>query len=484
MRLTSLLRLAAVCCGVVVAVESRADIQAGLLAHEFSLTLESGERFEAVGPFWHSETKTEESSWAFSPLISRTENPGVEAVGYDFLYPLLGYNRYGTEYRFHIFHLINFNGGIDQEDEQTRRFNIFPLYFQQRSPVETNNYTAVVPFYGHLKNRLLRDEIHFVLFPIYSQTRKKDVITKNYVFPIFHTRKGDGLTGWQVWPLFGTEEKVVTTRTNVYDEVETVAGHKKGFTLWPIHLRAETGIGTSAYNKQWALLPFYNSQHSTNRDSVSYGWPLGVTITDDRAKQYREVGAPWPLVVFSRGEGKHVNRIWPFFSKGSNPTTRSDFYLWPIYKYNQTKLPNFERERTRILFFLYSDRQEHNLDTREKRRRRDFWPLYSHSRDFDGKERLQVLSILEPFFPYNDAVQKHYSPLWSLWRSENNPVTEASSKSVLWNLYRQDRTAETRKDSLLFGLFQYQSGPDGRRVRLFYLPSFGSKKTSTADREP
>ena len=45
---------------------------------------------------------------------------------------------------------------------------------------------------------LFRDEIFFVMFPIYSQTRKKDVVTDNYLYPFFHLRHGDGLHGWQV----------------------------------------------------------------------------------------------------------------------------------------------------------------------------------------------------------------------------------------------------------------------------------------------
>ena len=42
------------------------------------------------------------------------------------------------------------------------------------------------------------------------------------------------------------------------------------------------------------------------------------------------------------------------------------------------------------------------------------------------------------------------------------------------NLYRRDASPESKKCSLLFGLFKYQSGPDGKRWRAFYVP-FGKK---------
>jgi hypothetical protein len=67
-------------------------------------------------------------------------------------------------------------------------------------------------------------------------------------------------------------------------------------------------------------------------------------------------------------------------------------------------------------------------------------------------------------------VERSLSPLWSIWRAERNAKTGANSQSLLWNLYRRDATPETKKCSLLFGLFQYQSSPAGKRWRLFYIP--------------
>ena len=115
----------------------------------------------------------------------------------------------------------------------------FPFYFQQRSPDPNENYTALFPLYGHLKNRLFRDEIFFVLFPIYGETRKRDVVTDNYLYPFFHLRHGDGLQGWQFWPLVGSEHKDVTTKTNGFGETEIIGGHDKFFALWPIYFQPE-----------------------------------------------------------------------------------------------------------------------------------------------------------------------------------------------------------------------------------------------------
>jgi len=92
-----------------------------------------------------------------------------------------------------------------------------------------------------------------------------------------------------------------------------------------------------------------------------------------------------------------------------------------------------------------------------------------------------VLALLEPFLHGAHKIERDYSPLWSLWRSEKNPRTGAASQSLLWNLYRHDVTPSSKHSSLLFGLFQSQSGPEGRQLRVFYIP-FGKGQPS-ADRE-
>ena len=103
-------------------------------------------------------------------------------------------------------------------------------------------------------------------------------------------------------------------------------------------------------------------------------------------------------------------------------------------------------------------------------RRTDFWPLFTSRHDLNGNQRLQILSVLEPLLPNNKSIERNYSPLWSLWRSEKNAQTGATAQSLLWNLYRRETTPETKKCSLLFGLFQYQSDAEVRRWRLFYFP--------------
>ena len=122
--------------------------------------------------------------------------------------------------------------------------------------------------------------------------------------------------------------------------------------------------------------------------------------------------------------------------------------------------------------YLFGNLTEKNIDTGAVRHRVDLWPLFTWQRDFNGKERLQILAPIEPVLPNNRGVERNWSPLWSLWRSEGNPKTGAASQSLLWNFYRRDTTPTAKKCSLLLGLFQYQSDSETKRLRLFYVPVF------------
>src|SRR4051812_4314442 len=122
------------------------SLHAGPLFDHFDLTLASGQRTEIAGPFYYSEESDAARIWAVPPLFSYARDSGTESVEIDFVYPLLAYDRYGGQYRWHIFQLFSFAGGPTQQEPTRDRFTIFPLYFQQRSPIPEENYTAVAPF--------------------------------------------------------------------------------------------------------------------------------------------------------------------------------------------------------------------------------------------------------------------------------------------------------------------------------------------------
>ncbi|HWN96879.1 MAG TPA: hypothetical protein VNT99_17760, partial [Methylomirabilota bacterium] len=251
-----------------------------------------------------------------------------------------------------------------------------------------------------------------------------------------------------------------TVRTNTWGDEIPVPGHDRKFVLWPFFLNQRAGLGSTNEEHTQAVIPFYSFTRSPLRDATAVPFVLGWSSVDDRGRKYRETGAPWPLVVFRRGESAHTTRLWPFYSRATNQFLESTWYLWPVYKYNRVHSYPLDRDRKRILLYLYSDTIERNTETGNARRRREMWPFFLHRRDWNGNERLQILAPLEPILPNNKSIERNYSPLWSLWRDEKNAQTGARSQSLLWNLYRRETGTNGSKTAMLFGLIHYSSAPE------------------------
>jgi len=107
-------------------------LDSGPLIDEFKLTLASGWRMEALGPLLSYERLETRTQWTLSPLLSHAFDQGTDVEEFDLAYPLLTYDRFGTEYRLQILQVLSFSGGQDQQEITQSRFTLFPLYFQRR----------------------------------------------------------------------------------------------------------------------------------------------------------------------------------------------------------------------------------------------------------------------------------------------------------------------------------------------------------------
>lgn len=446
---------------------SEADRWWGPLFSEFELTVNPGRGQEALGPIWGSEKTDELSLWRISPLISGVREPDLERTEWEILYPLATYDRFGTEWRLQFFQMLNFAGSESLDGEVKRRQTLFPIYFRQQTSSGTNDYLAVLPIYGHLRNRLFRDEVRFLLVPLWAQTRKRGVTTDNYLLPFFHVRHGGGVKGWQFWPVLGTETKVITVRTNVLDELEPVPGHRRHFFAWPLFFNETTGIGSANPATNLYAFPVYLR---TRSPAMDYDWRLFFSHRTNRVARYEEWTAPWPFIGKARGPGKRALRFWPLWGHATSGILTSDFIAWPFYVHKKLDSPPLERERHRFLYFAYSNLREEDMETGRAYRRRDLWPLFTWRHEKDGSERLQVLAPLEGILPHNKSVERLYSPLWSIWRQETQPATEFRSQSFLWNLWRREQRAGHSRTSLFFGAVQTSKAADQRRTwRVFGL---------------
>lgn len=82
--------------------------------------------------------------------------------------------------------------------------------------------------------------------------------------------------------------------------------------------------------------------------------------------------------------------------------------------------------------------------------------------------------------PGNKSIERLYSPLWSVWRSESDPGRGKASQSLLWNLWRRERAGAETRASALFGLVQTRRDGGGRSWKVLGLTLGGGAKGAQA----
>ena len=224
---------------------------------------------------------------------------------------------------------------------------------------------------------------------------------------------------------------------------------------------------------------------STRTTSRTWLWPF-FSHVENTERGYEEWNFPWPLLRRTQGTYREGVRVLPFFADERTGDYRRRWYLWPLYRIEETRTDLLERRRDRLVYFLYSDLREKVLEEAHGRRRVALWPLFTYERR-GGVSHFMTLSLLEPFFPENEGIERNWAPLWRLyqrkWDAHGNRIS-----SLLWNLYWKERRGsdfameifplvsyrrEEREGtdlSVLKGLARFRSGPEGRKIHLLYLP--------------
>ena len=81
-----------------------------------------------------------------------------------------------------------------------------------------------------------------------------------------------------------------------------------------------------------------------------------------------------------------------------------------------------------------------------------------------------MLAVFEPLMPTNKSIERNWSPVWSLWRPENNATTGAASQSLLWNLYRREQSPDPKNARYCSVFSSIRTGSRASVCRLFYVP--------------
>ncbi|MFQ5786431.1 MAG: hypothetical protein ACE5H1_00465, partial [Thermodesulfobacteriota bacterium] len=451
---------------------------------------------DMLGPFITSKKNDVKSEYGFRPFFYVVKDKQRDSTEFDFLYPIATYDRRENDWWFQfLVYLLYYDSKQTQSDFVERELNIFPFIFSKKAEDKDNSYFALFPFFGNLKNKFYKDEINFVLFPLFLQTRNGEEIHQSFLWPFFGYYKGGGQSGFRFWPLFGYRKK-----KEKLDEK---------FALWPIFMSRKK-IFYGEVIKTFSIFPFYTSFETPDFTNKTYFWPF-FNYVEDKKKGFKQLSAPWPFIGFTRGM-REGNRFFPFFasnrgergggrvvpiypqdskrSKSQGYEDKDGFILWPIYRYNTITLEDYRRISKSILLIIFKDiKDEPIIEDGTSGRRISLWPLFSYKRDSNGNRTFQFISLLEPLVFGVDGLERNYYPLWRFfeWKkySDGRTVT-----SFLWNTFSTDHSEKTTKVSLkpiipIFsysraeneskthffgGLFGYQKIGDKKKIKLLFFP--------------
>jgi hypothetical protein len=397
----------------------------------------AGER-NFLGPLVSTEGEGETARVTVRPLFSHDAAEGGMTRSFfplgkstpEFSYFVPIYTRTNTEEKWDVSFLLFFAG------ETKKR----------------GGYGGFFPLGGWAYDKVGKDEIGFVLWPIYSYVKDQGAEKWNVLWPLFSVYGGKA-EGFKAWPLFG-RRTVPGERTNT-------------FFLWPLFFTEERDLDTDNPRKSFYFIPFYLETKSKTTEAYSVLWPF---FNYKRAPGRTEVDAPWPFYSRVDAEDEEMFRIWPLYSRQVKGRDRTTHYLWPLFKdaeWYTGERRNVER-RVLLLGRYVDDDRGAFLNV---------WPFARYQSK--GEDAAFFFPSILPFrFEQTDRLVR---PLLTLYQYDRKGDTVTSN--FLYGLYTKEQTGdawrrrlaflfEAKKESGGYG-FELLSGLlgwDSKRVKILFIP--------------
>ena len=435
---------ALICAVMFVGVGGRAaelvdPVDAGFF-YSHDLTLEGAERKTAAGPFYeHLVYPNGNSLYAFRPFYSRMEEPGRNWVRQDYLWPVAMRKHFEDEVYWRF--LLIFGHDLGGEDDVRSRVWAFPfLMWGQNADAE--RYVAFWPIGGKLYEFLGQDEVHFVLWPLYTRSRINDLQRTEILWPFISWTEGGPGKRYRFLPFYGYRE----------DPDQFV----KRTIMWPFFSSVRyTGEGVNGSG--WVLFPIYGQVKLDNQTTYMVIPPLiRWSVHEDKTVGY----FPWPFIQYQSGE---VNRlvVWPFYLHKDSDALDRTWVLWPLFlKEDVMRKDELVQRRYAMPFYFREKRwevDEQGEPTALSGKSLRLWPLYA-SAEAKGVRDMRVLELW-PFRRVN-AVENNLSPYWSVYTLKE--TEKGVERSAFWGLWRHRRDAPDAVRSSLFPLYERERAGDAR----------------------
>lgn len=440
-------------------------------------------RTTAAGPFYENRwDDAGHSLTALRPFYSVSHASVRGFVRREYLWPLAQSTLFRGETSWRV--LIAYGRSKDGADTQgSYRVRVYPFYFAGRD-ASGRTHRALFPVGGVIHNFLGRDEIEFVLFPLWMRHSVNEVVTTDWLFPILSYTSGGFESRFRIFPLYG------------YSHRE--GQHRKRFILWPIWTQSEW-LHPESGGHGYILFPLWGRIRLPHEQTLMLIPPLFRFTRGDRQDL---IHAPWPFFQYAHGDEIDKLYLWPLWGRKTIDNVYTQFFLWPFISTRRIERAETTYTDFRLLPFVQTRTERWNQPAvpGEKpevvNHAHRVWPLWYYERD--GESGSFSTLALWPVRSHG-VIERNWAPLWTIYRREFSET--ALDSELLWGLYqhsrrgqlqrswsvfplfsweRDDRETVYRKWSLLRGLAGYERVGGSRRYRLLYLIRFGGKEAESS----
>ena len=405
-------------------------------------------------PFYEHVVHTNGARFeAWKPLYS-TSMDG-ERWRKDYLWPL--YTRKGfKEEQYSRFLFFGYSSDFSPETDRHRTW-VIPFYFQGTS-AEGDDYLAVFPIGGTIREFLGRDKVSFVLFPLYGKSNIGDVRTTTVLWPIGSKTTGPRIERFRVWPFYGT--------SSLDKEYE------KKFVLWPVYTSVKY-TNTRNPGGGFILVPVYGRIITERAENY---WLIPPLIRYMHSDEQWIVHAPWPFIQLADGE-MYKRIVWPLYGKKHLGTLTKQYFFWPLIWNNKTQYALYDQHRRLIVPFFASTtdvvtKPHEQFDVGDVTARYwKLWPLMSWERSGEDS-RFRTLEL----WPLRNTpgIERNWAAYWTLYRRVD--ADGVVGHHLLWGLYRQSAGPDGFEWSLLKGLAGYKKTGKSRSFHFLFMGFGGTEE--------
>jgi len=428
--------------------------------------------------------------WQFWFLYEKETRPGQ---AYQFFRPFYSeFKEYETAYRqktilFPFYYgeetnywytwsiLFLFTGtGFYHEDSGEDTDLLIPFFFLGSGTQEKDHYWGVFPFYGKLKGKLSYEEVQFVVFPLYTDWRRRNYKARGIVWPFVMWGSSDTRHDIRIFPFFSKKE------------------HKGKYyqysLLWPFFQWGRKFMDKREPVSYGVFFPFYLYKDSDygNMKSRGYFWfPFLGSLVGygyDQRNSETDLNLLFFLIQFGKNNDMDYRKLilFPFYGHYQFASKKSTF-ITPFYFKIATDTYHVKSETYYYVPFFFHNHSKYSELHRESTYWK-IWPLFRYENDIEGSIGMNLFTLFPVPFRELDAT---WDPIISIFEYKNNTNGE-KQLSLLFRFYTQRWSEnqfaiyipflsdlEITKDSLkwnfFYGLLGYEKKDETKYFRVFWF---------------